>query len=96
MPKLQSDGKVILAMTCKGFALRTAEIAAVNAIHKFGSDLFVFQVNALQFHFLFIPFDFPWKFYPAFNLADSSIVLGVLALVLTWGRETGTDVARTA
>ena len=38
----------------------------------------------LQFHFYFIPFDFYWKFYPAFNLADSAIVVGVFVLVLSW------------
>jgi signal peptidase II len=50
----------------------------------------------LQFHFYFIPFDFPWKFYPAFNLADTSIVIGVFILVLTWGREATPDAAGTA
>lgn len=38
----------------------------------------------LQFHFYFIPFDFPWKHYPAFNVADSGIFVGVAILVLTW------------
>ena len=38
----------------------------------------------LQFHFYFIPFDFYWKFYPAFNIADSAIVVGVFVLVLSW------------
>lgn len=37
----------------------------------------------LQFHFLFIPFDFPWKYYPAFNIADSGIFLGVAILLFT-------------
>lgn len=50
----------------------------------------------IQVHFYFIPFDFPWKFYPAFNLADSAIVVGVLILVLTWGREATPDAARTS
>lgn len=40
----------------------------------------------LQFHFLFIPFDFPWKVFPAFNVADACIDVGVVLLVLTWGR----------
>lgn len=47
----------------------------------------------LQVHFYFIPFDFPWKFYPAFNLADSAIVVGVIVLVFTWGREATPDAA---
>jgi signal peptidase II len=38
----------------------------------------------LQFHFHFIPFDFPWKYYPAFNIADSCVVVGVIVLVITW------------
>jgi signal peptidase II len=41
-------------------------------------------VDFLQFHFHFIPFDFPWKFYPAFNIADSGICVGVVLLIFTW------------
>ena len=37
----------------------------------------------LQFHFLFIPFDFPWKYYPAFNIADAGIFVGVFFLIFT-------------
>ncbi len=58
---------------------------------RFGS-----VTDFLQVHFYFIPFDFPWKFYPAFNLADSAIVMGVIALVFTWGREARSDVSRTS
>lgn len=38
----------------------------------------------LQFHFHFIPFNFPWKHYPAFNLADSAICTGVFLLMVSW------------
>lgn len=38
----------------------------------------------LQFHFYFIPFDFPWKYYPAFNVADAAICTGVVGLMLGW------------
>ena len=38
----------------------------------------------LQFHFYFIPFDFPWKIFPAFNVADSCICTGVFCLVVSW------------
>ena len=39
----------------------------------------------LQVHFYFIPFSFPWKLYPAFNIADSAICVGVfLMIVLSW------------
>jgi len=41
-------------------------------------------VDFLQFHFHFVPFNFPWKLYPAFNVADSAICTGVLLLVITW------------
>lgn len=43
-----------------------------------------FVTDFLQFHFYFIPFDFPWKRYPAFNIADSAICVGVVVLVLIW------------
>ncbi len=47
---------------------------------RFGS-----VTDFLQVHFYFIPFDFPWKLYPAFNVADSAICIGVAALIiLTW------------
>lgn len=36
-----------------------------------------------QFHFYFIPFDFPWKYYPAFNIADAGIMIGVFILLFT-------------
>ena len=38
----------------------------------------------LQFNFYFVPFDFPWKHYPAFNVADSCICVGVFLLVVSW------------
>lgn len=50
----------------------------------------------LQFHFYFIPFDFPWKHYPAFNVADSGIFVGVAILVLTWNTDKESDAADTA
>jgi len=45
---------------------------------RFGS-----VTDFLQFHFYFIPFDFPWKYYPAFNIADAGIILGVSLLFIT-------------
>jgi lipoprotein signal peptidase len=41
-------------------------------------------VDFLQFNFYFIPFDFPWKRYPAFNVADAAICVGVFLLLLSW------------
>ena len=38
----------------------------------------------LQFYFYFIPFNFPWKHYPAFNVADSCICVGVFSLIVSW------------
>lgn len=46
----------------------------------------------LQVHFYFIPFDFPWKFYPAFNIADSAILTGVTILVFAWNAGKPDDV----
>jgi len=47
----------------------------------------------LQFHFYFIPFEFSWKRYPAFNVADSAICVGVLLLVITWHTAKADDAA---
>jgi len=38
----------------------------------------------LQFHFYFIPFNFPWKQFPSFNIADSAICTGVFFLIVSW------------
>ncbi len=52
----------------------------------------------LQFHFYFIPFDLPWRLYPAFNIADSAICVGVVTLVLMWNvsPQPGRNAARTS
>ncbi len=49
-------------------------------------DRFIYGsvTDFLQFPFHFIPFGFPWKLYPAFNVADSCICVGVFLLILTW------------
>jgi lipoprotein signal peptidase len=49
----------------------------------------------VQVHFYFVPFDFPWKFFPAFNVADACIDIGVVLLLITWGWHGRRDVART-
>lgn len=49
----------------------------------------------IQIHFLFIPFEFPWKNYPAFNIADSGIMVGVGLLLVTWNAGEGDDATRT-
>jgi signal peptidase II len=41
-------------------------------------------IDFLEFHFYFVPFDFPWKRYPAFNVADSAICVGVALLIFGW------------
>jgi signal peptidase II len=41
-------------------------------------------VDFIQVHFYFVPFDFPWKFWPAFNIADMGICTGVFLLIATW------------
>ena len=38
----------------------------------------------LQVYFYFIPFDFPRKHYPAFNVADMCICTGVFSLIVSW------------
>ena len=50
----------------------------------------------LQFHFYFIPFDFYWKYYPAFNVADSCIVVGVATLVISWNTKAHQNAAHAA
>lgn len=50
----------------------------------------------IQVHFHFVPFDFPWKFFPTFNVADACIDIGVVMLLLTFGWREERDVARTA
>lgn len=46
---------------------------------RFGS-----VTDFLQVHFYFVPFNFPWKEWPAFNIADSCILIGVGLLILSW------------
>lgn len=58
---------------------------------RFGS-----VTDFLQVHFYFVPFEFPWKEWPAFNIADSSILIGVGLLVLGWNLGVRKDVSSTA
>jgi signal peptidase II len=53
-----------------------------NLVDRFFRDGGV--VDFLQFQFWFVPFDFPWKTYPAFNVADSAICVGVFLLLVGW------------
>ena len=57
--------------------------------------LFGGVTDYLQFNFHFIPFDFPWKFFPAFNVADAAIDIGVVVLIVTWNLGTRKDVSDT-
>ncbi|GMW00139.1 MAG: lipoprotein signal peptidase [Candidatus Hydrogenedentota bacterium] len=41
-------------------------------------------IDFLQFHFYFIDLNLPWKLYPAFNVADAWICLGVALLLFGW------------
>ncbi len=43
-----------------------------------------YVTDFLQFYFSFLPEWVPWRYYPAFNVADSCIVVGVTVLVITW------------
>lgn len=49
----------------------------------------------LQFHFYFIPFNFPWKIFPAFNVADTAIDIGVVVLVFSWNVRVPKNVSST-
>jgi signal peptidase II len=42
-----------------------------------------FVTDFIQIHFHFIPFNFPWKYWPPFNVADSAICVGVAVLAVT-------------
>ena len=55
--------------------------AAGNMIDRF---LHQSVTDFLQFNFYFIPFDFPWKLWPAFNVADICITSGVFILIVSW------------
>lgn len=48
-------------------------------------DRFVlgFVTDFIQIHFHFVPFEFPWKYWPPFNIADSAICCGIVVLALT-------------
>ena len=55
--------------------------AAGNQVDRF---LHKSVTDFLQFNFHFIPFDFPWKLWPAFNVADICITSGVVLLIVMW------------
>lgn len=61
-----------------------------NLIDRF---VFGYVTDFFQVHFWFVPFDFPFKLYPAFNCADSGICIGVVLLVITWHRTGRTHVS---
>jgi signal peptidase II len=64
--------------------------AVGNVIDRFWLG---YVTDFFQFHFYFIPFDFPWKRYPAFNVADSAICIGVFLLIMGWHKAGKTHVA---
>ena len=57
--------------------------------------LFGGVTDFLQFHFYFVPFDFPWQYFPAFNVADAAIDIGVFVLLVTWNAGVRKDVSST-
>ncbi len=57
--------------------------------------LFRAVTDFLQFHFYFIPINFPWKIFPAFNVADAAIDIGVVLLILSWNVSAKEDVSST-
>lgn len=59
-----------------------------NIIDRFTRDGTV--VDFLQFNFFFLKkiIDLPTTLYPAFNIADSAICVGVGLLVFTWHKMT--------
>ncbi len=67
-----------------------------GAIGNMSDRLFFGAVtDFIQVHFYFVPFDFPWKYFPTFNIADACIDIGVVLLLITWGWREQPDVART-
>ena len=64
--------------------------AVGNLIDRFARR---YVVDFLQFHFYFRPFNCPWKYYPAFNRADSGICIGVFFLMVGWHKAVKKDVS---